>query len=74
MSWISDLSLTMAPTKCHASHFCANSQAVPIIDSNLAKGTTKIVSENSVETKAALGLIRDQFYRAITLPIADLRK
>jgi urease accessory protein len=34
----------------------------------------KIVSESSVEAKAALGLIRDQFYRAINLPIVDLRK
>lgn len=34
----------------------------------------KIVSESSVAAKAALGLIRDQFYRAINLPIVDLRK
>jgi len=34
----------------------------------------KIMSESSVEAKAALGLIREQFYRAIDLPTVDLRK
>ena len=32
-----------------------------------------IGSESSVEAKAALSLIRDQFYREINLPIVDLR-
>lgn len=34
----------------------------------------KILSDSSVEAKAALALIREQFYRAIGLPIVDLRK
>lgn len=34
----------------------------------------KIMSESSVEAKATLGLIREQFYRTIDLTNVDLRK
>jgi len=34
----------------------------------------KILSESSVEAKAALARIREQFYQAIGLPVVDLRK